>query len=91
MVKPVPVIAFVLLWRLIAALIAGSDTTAPDTPDCSFTEVFEGCSDFLSAWTLGTISGAPPEVNVFLVWVNVIIAIYLLWCLIVLIRGGAES
>lgn len=102
MVKPVQAIVFVVIWRIItfaaafATLFNATEESTPESLTCTPLEVLDGCSDLLTAYQLGTLPTTPPfetppEINQILIFLNFVVILYLIWCVIVIIRGGAEA
>lgn len=92
MVKPIPVIAFTILWHVAFGFLNLILPDQPDVPSCNLIDaITEGCSSLFAGFVLGTIEGAQPITNYVLEIIDVIILSYFVWVVVNVVRPGVDS
>lgn len=90
--NPTPVVAFLILSRLLIAFLNGTSFLQEEVPTCDdfFDFLLGGCAGFLgflSGLAFGTVLGAPVEINSILLAIGVVIDFYVIFAIVQLVRG----
>lgn len=89
--SPIKALAFGLLWAFWVSVLTEASLETTEIPPCEGWDVVTGCEDtrsrFLSGMVLGTIPGAPGEINAALALLGLLCRGVVIWGLIELARG----
>lgn len=90
-ISPVQALTFAGLWGWFVAAITHGTATLADLPDCTGWNILTGCDSTISAvfsiLALGTIPGAPAEVNAIFAVLGLSCRATGIWAVMQLIRG----